>query len=93
MKWFENLGFIAVILINCGIALFENIFQVPANNMGFKQNGGPFSLVGLKLIQEAIALVISTVFTLIFFKKEVLRGNHFVGFPFLIIAGYFIFRK
>lgn len=93
MKWFENLGLIAIILISWGIALFEYIFQVPANKMGFKNNGGPFSLVELKVIQEAITLVVFTVFTLIFFKNEVLRWNHFVGFVFLILAVYFIFRK
>lgn len=93
MKCFESLGLIAVILISWGIALFEYIFQVPANKMGFKENGGPFSLVELKVIQEAITLVIFTVFTLIFFKNEVLRWNHFVGFLFLILAVYFIFRK
>lgn len=93
MKWFENLGIIAIILISWGIALFEYIFQVPANKMGFKDNGGPFSLVELKVVQEAITLVIFTVFTLVFFKNEVLRWNHFVGFLFLILAVYFIFRK
>lgn len=93
MKWFESLGLVAVILISWGIALFEYIFQVPANKMGFKDNGGPFSLVELKVIQEAITLVIFTVFTLVFFKNEVLRWNHFVGFLFLILAVYFIFRK
>lgn len=93
MKWFENLGIIAIVLVSWGIALFEYIFQVPANKMGFKDNGGPFTLVELKVIQEAITLVIFTVFTLIFFKNEVLKWNHFVGFVFLILAVYFIFRK
>jgi uncharacterized protein (DUF486 family) len=93
MKWFENLGIIAIVLISWGIALFEYIFQVPANKIGFKENGGPFSLVELKVIQEAVTLVIFTVFTLIFFKNEVLKWNHFVGFIFLILAVYFIFRK
>lgn len=93
MKWFENLGIIAIVLISWGIAFFEYVFQVPANKMGFKDNGGPFSLVELKVIQEAITLVIFTVFTLVFFKNEVLKWNHFVGFIFLVLAVYFIFRK
>lgn len=93
MKWFENLGIIAIILISWGIALFEYIFQVPANKLGFKENGGPFSLVELKVIQEAITLVVFIVFTLLFFKNEVLKWNHLVGFLFLILAVYFIFRK
>ena len=93
MKWFENLGIIAIVLISWGIALFEYIFQVPANKMGYKDNGGPFTLVELKVIQEAITLVIFTVFTLVFFKNEVLKWNHFVGFVFLVLAVYFIFKK
>lgn len=93
MKWFENLGIISIVLISWGIAFFEYVFQVPANKMGFKDNGGPFSLVELKVIQEAITLVIFTVFTLVFFKNEVLKWNHFVGFVFLVLAVYFIFRK
>jgi uncharacterized protein (DUF486 family) len=93
MKWFENLGIIAIVLISWGIALFEYAFQVPANKLGFKENGGPFSLIELKVIQEAITLIVFVIFTLVFFKSEVLRWNHFVGFIFLILAVYFIFRK
>jgi uncharacterized protein (DUF486 family) len=93
MKWFENLGIIAIVLISWGIALFEYMFQVPANRLGFKENGGPFSLVELKVIQEAITLVVFILFTFVFFKNEVLRWNHFVGFVFLVMAVYFIFKK
>lgn len=93
MKWFENLGIIAIVLISWGIALFEYAFQVPANRIGFKENGGPFSLVELKVVQEAVTLIVFTIFTLVFFKNEVLRWNHFLGFIFLILAVYFIFRK
>jgi uncharacterized protein (DUF486 family) len=93
MKWFENLGIISIILISWGIAFFEYMFQVPANRIGFKENGGPFSLVELKVVQEAITLSVFVVFTLIFFKNETLRWNHFLGFVFLILAVYFIFKK
>jgi uncharacterized protein len=93
MKWFENLGIIAIVLISWGIALFEYIFQVPANRLGFKENGGPFSLVELKVVQEAITLIVFTIFTLFFFKNETLRWNHIVGFVFLVLAVYFIFKK
>lgn len=47
-----------IVLISWGIALFEYFFQVPANRLGFRENGGPFSLVELKVIQEAITLVV-----------------------------------
>lgn len=92
MKWFENLGLIAIILISWGIALFEYFFQVPANRMGFKENGGPFSLVELKVIQEVITLVVFTLFTTIFFKTETLKFNHLIGGIFLVMAVYFIFK-
>jgi len=93
MGWFSKLGLFSVILVSWGIALFEYCFQVPANRIGFKENGGPFSLVELKVIQEVITLVIFTIFTLVFFKTETFRWNHFVGFFFLVLAVYFIFRK
>lgn len=92
-KWFAALPLLAVILISWGIALFEYCFQVPANRIGFKENGGPFSLVQLKVIQEVVTLVVFTLFTVLFFKNEALRWNHFVGFALLVMAVYFIFRK
>jgi uncharacterized protein len=93
MKWFENLGLIAVVLISWGIALFEYFFQVPANRLGFKGNGGPFSLVELKVIQEVITLTVFVGFTMLYFKNETFRWNHAIGFIFLILAVYFIFKK
>jgi len=92
-KWFTKLGLFAVILISWGIAFFEYTAQVPANKIGFSGNGGPFTLVQLKVIQEVITLVIFTLFTVIFFKNETLKWNHFVGFILLIAAVYFIFKK
>lgn len=92
-KWFSKLGLVSIVLISWGIALFEYFFQVPANRIGFKENGGPFTLVQLKVIQEVITLIVFTVFTLIAFKNETLKLNHFIGFVFLILAVYFIFKK
>ncbi|WP_442845590.1 DMT family protein [Leeuwenhoekiella sp. H156] len=93
LKWFSKLGLVAIILISWGIALFEYIFQVPANRMGFKENGGPFSLIQLKVIQEVITLVVFAVFTLLVFKTETFRLNHIISFLFLIGAVYFMFKK
>lgn len=93
MKWFSKLGIVSVILISWGIALFEYILQVPANRMGYRENGGPFSLLQLKVIQEVITLIVFTVFSLMFFKNENFRMNHLIGFVFLILAVYFIFKK
>jgi hypothetical protein len=92
-KWFNKLGLFAIVLISWGIAFFEYCFQVPANKIGFKGNGGPFSLIQLKVIQEVITLVVFVIFTLLVFKKETFKINHFIGFTFLILAVYFIFKK
>lgn len=93
MKWFESVGLLAIVFISWGIALFEYFFQVPANRIGFKENGGPFSLVQLKVIQEAISLVVFIGFSLVVFKTETFKLNHLIGFGFLILAVYFIFKK
>jgi uncharacterized protein (DUF486 family) len=90
---FENLSLLSIILISWFIALFEYSLQVPANRIGFNANGGPFSLVELKVIQEVITLLVFTAFTLIVFKDEHFRINHLIGFIFLILAVYFIFKR
>lgn len=93
MTWSQNLGLVSVIAISWGIALFEYILQVPANRIGFKEFGGPFSLVQLKVIQEVITLSVFVVFSLLFFKNETFRINHAIGFFFLVLAVYFIFKE
>jgi uncharacterized protein (DUF486 family) len=93
MEWSKGFGLIAIILISWAIALFEYMFQVPANKYGFKENGGPFSLLELKMIQEALSIGIFLIFSLTFFKTEKIAWNHLVGFGFLILAVYFVFLK
>lgn len=93
MKWFNKLGLAAIILISWGVALFEYMFQVPANRLGFHQNGGPFTLVQLKVIQEVVTLLVFTGFTLLIFKQETFRTNHFISFGFLVLAVYFMFKQ
>lgn len=92
-KWFEHAGLFVLVLVSWGLAFFEYCFQVPANRLGYKENGGPFSMVELKVLQEAITLVVFTIFMMVFFKDEPLKWNHYIGFLFLILAVYFIFRK
>ncbi len=82
---------ITVILLSWGIALLEYCFMVPANRYGFHENGGAFSLLQLKVIQEVISLMIFTVFTILFFRGEALHWNHFLAFCLLIIAVYLVF--
>ncbi len=93
MSWSQNLGLVAIILISWGIAFFEYLLQVPANRIGFKNYGGPFSLVELKVIQEVITLIVFAVFSLLVFRNETFRWNHVIGFIFLVLAVYFVFKK
>ena len=98
LKFSENkklagLGLIAIIIISWGIAFFEYCLQVPANRIGYKDNGGPFSLLELKVIQEVLSLLVFLGFTLFFFKNEVLKWNHIAGMVCLVLAVFFIFRK
>jgi len=93
MKWSQSLPLFTIILISWGIAFFEYVLQVPANRIGYKAYGGPFSLVELKVLQEVITLTVFVIFSLLLFKTETFRMNHLVGFVFLILAVYFIFKK
>ncbi len=93
LGWLDNVGLPVVILLSWGIALFEYTAQVPANRIGYSENGGPFNLWQLKVIQETITLIIFTLFTVVVFKNERFQVNHVIGFVFLILAVYFIFKK
>lgn len=86
-------GLFVIILISWGIAFFEYCMQVPANRIGYKGNGGPFTLLELKVIQEVIALVVFLLFAFVFFKNETFKWNHGVGLLLLVGAVYFIFKK
>ena len=82
-----------IILLSWGLALVEYCFMVPANRMGFIGNGGSFTLMQLKVIQEVITLLVFTLFSLLIFKGEALHWNHFAAFVCLIVAVYFVFMK
>lgn len=92
-KWFSKLGLVSIILISWGIALFEYVFQVPANKIGFRGNGGPFTLVELKVIQEIITLTVFALFSFLVFKTETIRTNHLIAFALIIMAVFFMFKK
>ena len=89
----SNTPLYVVILISWGIALFEYCFMVPANRLGFAGNGGSLTLPQLKVLQEAITLIIFTLFTVVFFRGEELHWNHLAAFVCLIAAVYFVFMK
>jgi uncharacterized protein (DUF486 family) len=88
-----KLSLFGIILLSWGLAFFEYVFQVPANRIGSQEMGGPFTLFELKTIQEAVSLTVFTVITVYFFKTDKLAWNHLVGFGFIILAVFFIFKK
>ena len=87
----KNWPLFVVILVSWGIALFEYSFQVPANRMGFQENGGPFSLFQLKILQEVITLTVFTIVAMFLFQGEKLHWNHVAAFLCLIGAVCFTF--
>ena len=92
MKISSGWPLILVILFSWGVAFFEYCAQVPANRIGFRNFGGPFTLMQLKVIQEVITLVVFVLFSMLFFKTETFRLNHLIACVFLVLAVYFIFK-
>lgn len=84
---------IGIILFSWFIALFEYAFQVPANRIGSQINGGPFTLVQLKVVQEVISLTVFSVIVMFCFKGETIQWNHIAAFVCLILAVFFVFLK
>jgi uncharacterized protein (DUF486 family) len=96
LKWLKDMqasSLVAAIFLSWGIALFEYIFMVPANRSGYIENGGTFSLMELKTLQEAISLSVFLFINLYIFKAESPQWNHLVGFALIILAVYIIFKK
>ena len=92
-SWFDSLPLLGVIAFSWSIALLEYCFQVPANRIGFRENGGPFSLIQLKVIQEVITLVIFMIFSSMAFKTESFKWNHALACVLLVCAVYLVFKK
>ena len=84
---------IAIIVMSWAIAFFEYCLMVPANRIGFEGNGGPFSLIQLKVIQEVVSLIVFTVVAGVIFQGQSLHWNHIVSFLCLVAAVYFAFMK
>lgn len=91
--WFDHLPLLGVITFSWIIAFFEYCCQVPANRIGFQENGGPFSLIQLKVIQEVITLLVFIGFSTLAFKTETLKWNHGLACLLLVAAVYLVFRK
>ncbi len=83
---------IGIIAFSWAIAFFEYCCQVPANRIGFEGNGGPFSLVQLKVIQEVISLVVFCIIANFLFHGQQLHWNHFAALVCLVLSVYFVFK-
>ena len=93
MKISTGWPLILIILFSWGIAFFEYCLTVPANRIGFSGNGGPFSLMQLKILQEVISLTVFTIIVTLMFKNQPIHWNHFVAFGLIILAVFFAFLK
>ena len=89
----DHTPLIVVILASWLLALPEYICQVNGYRIGFEGNGGPFTLMQMKIIQEVLSITIFTVFTVLVFKGQTLQWNHFAAFLCLVAAVYFVFLK
>lgn len=85
---FKNTALWLIILVSWGIAFFEYCFQVPANRIGHTV----YSAAQLKTIQEVITLIVFSIFSVLYLKEE-FRCNYLVGFFFIILAVFFIFKR
>lgn len=91
--WYGHLRFKGtalwiVILVSWGIAFVEYCFQVPANRIGSEY----FSAAQLKTIQEIITLIVFSIFSVLYLKEQ-FKWNYLVGFIFIVLAAFFIFKK
>lgn len=93
MKISTGWPLILVILLSWCLAFFEYCAQVPANRIGFQGNGGPFNIMQLKVIQEAISLTVFTIVVTFLFMGQPLQWNHLAAFACLILAVFFVFIK
>ena len=91
--WYGHLKYktsplLIVILVSWGIAFVEYCFQVPANRIGHSV----YSAAQLKTIQEIITLIVFCIFSVLYLKESV-KWNYLVGFVFIGLAAFFIFKK
>jgi uncharacterized protein (DUF486 family) len=74
-------------VVSWGVALFEYLLQVPANRIGYTQ----LSLGQLKIMQEAITLIVFVPFALLYMKQPLKLDYLWAGLC-IVGAVYFIFR-
>lgn len=77
--WFESSGLFVIVLLSWGLAFFEYVVMIPANRIGFEENGGPFSLIQLKVIQEVISLTVFVAISILVFKTGKFTFNQLIA--------------
>ena len=85
---FKSTALWTVIIVSWLIAFLEYCFQVPANRLGNEV----YNVVQLKTIQEVITLSVFSIFSILYLKEH-FRWNYLVGFIFIVLAVFFIFKK
>ena len=88
LKELNHKPWLIAALISWGVALFEYLFQVPANRIGFTL----YSIAELKVLQEVITLTVFVPFAL-YYLKQPLRLDYLWAALCLIGAVYFVFRN
>jgi uncharacterized protein (DUF486 family) len=74
-------------LLSWGLALFEYLFQVPANRIGYSQ----YSLGQLKILQEIITLAVFAPFAFLYMHQPLKLNFLWAGLC-MVGAVYFMFR-
>ncbi|HEY2713788.1 MAG TPA: DMT family protein [Chthoniobacterales bacterium] len=92
LAWYGHLKFKdqplwLVILASWGLALFEYIFQVPANRIGSQE----WTVPQLKILQECVTLVVFTAVAFLLFRSPV-KWNYCVSYLFIVGAIFFAFK-
>ena len=85
---YKNTALWTVIIVSLLIAFLEYCFQVPANRLGNEV----YNVVQLKTIQEVITLSVFSIFSVLYLKEH-FRWNYLIGFIFIVLAVFFIFKK
>jgi uncharacterized protein (DUF486 family) len=75
-------------LLSWGLALFEYLFQVPANRIGYSQ----YSLGQLKILQEIITLTVFAPFAVLYMRQPLKLDFLWAGLC-MVGAVYFMFRS
>lgn len=85
---FKSLPLEITIITSWGIAFFEYCLMIPANRIGHTY----FTATQLKIMQEVITLIIFSIFSVTYLKEK-FKWNYIVGFIFILLAVFFVFKK